>query len=81
MLTNPANGWLTPKLTAVNVANTLPAVNDTAVIFCVAAAKLLAVIVVVNAPCTVAVLVVKAASHVTLPPDAICAKLGCPPAA
>jgi hypothetical protein len=56
-------------------------INPVAVKEVVAAAKLLAVIVVVNAPWTVAVVVEVFPLHVTEPPLATCAKLGCPPAA
>ena len=60
---------------------TLPAVKDTAVTVCVLALNDLATKLAVNAPCTVAVVVDNAPAHVTEPPEAICAKLGWPPAA
>ena len=73
---------------AVNVAPML-----TAVMFVDTAEKLLAerllvtasmpfaVSVLLKAPCTVEVVVETPPLQVTDPPDAICAKLGCPPAA
>ena len=53
-----------------------------AVKFCVTVVNPLAEIVVVNAPCMVAVVVVSGTPPQLIePPKAICAKLGCPPAA
>ena len=57
------------------------ALNDIAVSALVTAACPEDVSVVLNAPCTVEVVVVTFPLHVTEPPLATCAKLGCPPAA